>query len=231
MTRSVRVCPVATCWFESYLDTGNREFFQNGGDVIDLNVGLAGIRPSVERDTHSRAPFVYDARSVLPVWERLAERAEQLGYAAPEMVTTMDPAPRLAVDGREFRPIRTAGCLYTFMLPSSPTEARLLTRSARLCDTRPWIEEHRVLGVSVRRVRVHHGMQVEDLALDGPAFGRGWWDVEQDGPRMWRWTNGDAAMRLPEARGSSRVLEITMGGGMTYPRWNPLFRSTAWGGS
>src|ERR1019366_8251280 len=99
VTRSVRVCPVATCWFESYLDTGNREFFQNGGDVIDLNVGLAGIRPSVERDTHSRAPFVYDARSVLPVWERLAERAEQLGYAAPEMVTTMDPAPRLAVDG------------------------------------------------------------------------------------------------------------------------------------
>jgi hypothetical protein len=34
---------------------------------------------------------------------------------------------------------------------------------------------------------------------------------------MRRWTNGDAIVRLPEARGSGGVLEITMGGEMTYP--------------
>jgi hypothetical protein len=47
-------------------------------------------------------------------------------------------------------------------------------------------------------------------------LGEGWWDVERDGGRMWRWTTGDATLLLPESQGSSRVLEITMGGAMTY---------------
>jgi hypothetical protein len=34
---------------------------------------------------------------------------------------------------------------------------------------------------------------------------------------MSRWTNGDAVLRLPETNGSSCILELTMGGRMTYP--------------
>jgi hypothetical protein len=56
-----------------------------------------------------------------------------------------------------------------------------------------------------------------DLALDGAAPGKGWWGVERDGVRAWRWTSGDAVLRLPEANGSSRLLELTIGGGLTYP--------------
>ena len=202
---------------ESYLDTGNRAFFQNGGDVIDLNAGFAGVSPSVAWECKACAPLVHDAGSVWPVWERLAARAAAIGYAALETETTLDPAPRLAVEGKEFRPVRTAGDRYSFMLPSRPAEVRLLTRSARPSDTRPWVDEHRVLGVAVSRVRIHQGSDIHDLALDGPACGRGWWDVEHRERSMWRWTNGDAVLRLPEAHGSSRVLEITMGGEMTYP--------------
>jgi hypothetical protein len=202
---------------ESYLDTGNRSFFQNGGAVIDLNVGFVGYRPVIDRDTHCCRPFVYAAGSVLPVWTRLAQRAAQLGHIAPEVETTQDPAPRITVNGREFRPIRAGDDLFSFILPSTATEVRLRSNAARPCDTQPWIEDRRVLGVSVSRIRVRHGSEIEDLALDGPALGRGWWAVERDGLQISRLTNGDAVLRLPEAHGPSRVLELKMGGNMTYP--------------
>jgi hypothetical protein len=34
---------------------------------------------------------------------------------------------------------------------------------------------------------------------------------------MWRWTTGDATLRLPEANGAGRLLELTISGGMSYP--------------
>jgi hypothetical protein len=201
---------------ESYLDTGNRAFFQNNGSVINLNVGLAAIDPSFTREAHSCAPFICAPDDVQPVWEGLAHRAIALGYALPVFETSQDPAPKLIVDGRAFRPVSVDGDRYCFMLPSNPAEVRLASRAARPCDTRPWVEDERMLGVSVSRVRVHQGRDVVDVALDGPALGQGWWQIEQDAHGMWRWTDGEAVLRLPEAQGSSRVLEITMGGGMTY---------------
>jgi hypothetical protein len=202
---------------ESYLDTGNRSFFQNGGSVIDLNVGFVAHCPVIERDTHCCRPFVYAAGSVLPIWNRLAQRAQHLGYIAPKVETTRDPAPRINLDGRDYQPIRTSDGVFSFMLPSTATEVRLLSQAARPCDTQPWIEDHRVLGVSISRIRVRDGNEVEDVALDGPALGRGWWAIEHDGVQANRWTNGEAVLRLPEARGSTRVLELTIGGNMTYP--------------
>jgi hypothetical protein len=96
-------------------------------------------------------------------------------------------------------------------------KVRLRSNAARPCDTQPQIEDHRVLSVSVSRIQVRHGNEIEDLALDGPAFGRGWWAVDPDGLQINRWTNGDAVLRLPEAYAASRVLELRMGGNMTYP--------------
>jgi hypothetical protein len=201
---------------ESYLDTGNRSFFQNGGQVIDLNVGLAAILSPLERERYSCAPFVCEPDAVLPVWTRLARRAGDLGCADPANDTTTDPAVRLLVDGNEVQPLCVADGQYSFVLPPGTREVRLLSRAARPCDTRPWLGDPRVLGVSVSRVRLRHRQGVDELALDGPAAVRGWQDVEHDGVRMWRWTNGDAVLRLPDFVASGSVLELTMGG-MIYP--------------
>ncbi len=202
---------------ESYLDTGNRSFFQNSGCVVDLYPTFGAKEPEVTRDTHSCAPFIYAAKSVLPIWERFAGRAHELGLGIPELTTTEDPDPRLLVDGREFRPVRSVGTTYSFMLPSRPALVRLLSRTARPCETRPWLDDTRLLGVSVSRIRVRQGQDVEDLPLDGPALGRGWWRIEREGVDMTRWTKGDAVLRLPEGDGCSRVLELTLRGGMIYP--------------
>jgi hypothetical protein len=69
---------------------------------------------------------------------------------------------------------------------------------------------------------------VTDLALDGPAPGRGWWDVERETFGMSRWTDGDAALCLPASHGLPRLLELTMGGGMTYPL---ATRAVEWAGA
>ena len=208
---------------ESYLDTGNRSFFQNGGAVVDLNPDLMTIRPRLTRDTNSCAPFVYVAATVRPVWQRLARRAEQIGYALPTVELTADPAPRIDVNGRTLRPIAVHDDVWSFALPADANEVRLLSRSARPCDARPWVEDHRLLGVSVSRMQLRHGARVEAVALDSPDLGRGWWDVEQDGVQMWRWTNGDALLRLPDLGGPGRILEVTLGGGLLYPLSAPEF--------
>jgi hypothetical protein len=35
-----------------------------------------------------------------------------------------------------------------------------------------------------------------DIALDDPALGDGWHEVERESERLWRWSNGDAALPL-----------------------------------
>ena len=212
---------------ETYLDTGNRSGFENGGPVVDLNPDFSTVVPSVTRETHSCAPFLYDADAVRPVWERLAARAAGIGLAAPAIQTTTDPAPRVAVNGRLFRPVCATGGVYSFMLPSTAREVRLLSNAARPGDARPWVEDRRVLGLYVRGISIETGSECADLALDGPSCGAGWWDVERDGGAMARWTNGDAVLRLPEARGTSRILRLAIGGGMTYPLAAPAGNAAA----
>lgn len=202
---------------ESYLDTGNRGFFQNGGQVVDMNPDLSTISGQEMRDTQSCAPFVHAADDVRVIWECLAGRAEQLGFAPMPAETTQDPSLRVAVNGRECHPVCVTGDVYSFLLPSGPSEVRLQSRAARPCAAQPWIDDQRLLGVVVNRLRVRHGSDVVDMALDGPGFASGWCDVEQSDRQMWRWTNGDAVLQLPAAHGATRLLDITIGSGMSYP--------------
>jgi hypothetical protein len=59
---------------ESYLDTGNHGFFANGGAPPVLHPDLTDESDCPARAAGSCAPFVTDEASVLPVWQRLAER-------------------------------------------------------------------------------------------------------------------------------------------------------------
>jgi hypothetical protein len=218
---------------ESYLDTGNRMFFRNGGKVMRLHtdvgvrmhadVGL-GMRAdeavfdnATSREGDSCASFADAPGVVRPIWQLLADRAEAMGYTVVRPVVTTDPAVRLDVEGRSFRPIGSSRGVYSFILPAGRHDVRIISRAARPADARPWIEDHRVLGVSVSAIRIRHDGDVMDLPLDGPVVRDGWWKVEHDGPRMSRWTDGAASLRLPEIDGVGRVLELTLGGAMTYP--------------
>lgn len=182
---------------ETYLDTGNRAAFANGGGAVQLH-------PDFVRG-------VYDAKScarlILPGAEcdaakrLLLDRAAALGFA-----TTLDPAMHLLVDGRPLWP-RILGTTRFFDLPPRPQHIRLITRSA----VPAWMadgDDHRSLGVAVASIRADG----EYIPLTDPRLTEGWHGVEGEGGGTWRWTNGDAGLRVA----GTRCLAIAVAGTYTY---------------
>jgi hypothetical protein len=192
---------------ESYLDTGNRSFFANGGEPLVLHPDLTDESDGPTRETGSCAPFAWDETTVRPIWQRLAERAAAMGQPADVPETTNDPDLHLGVGDRTIRPLCTKNGLFTFVLPQGTTEVRLQSRAASPAETRPWLEDRRVLGVCLERIVVRSAGELVTVALDDPRLSQGWLDVEQGDSRMRRWTNGNALLSLPYFQGPL-VLEV-----------------------
>ena len=201
---------------ESYLNTGNRGFFANGGEPLVLHPDLTDETDYPARAAGSCAPFVSDEASVLPVWQRLAERAAALGQPAPRLDTTDDPELRIVAKGRTVRPLYGENGLYIFVMPKGATEVRVVSRAALPTDARPWLDDRRCLGVNVERIVLRGANELREVPVDHPDLSKGWHMVERDGVALRRWMNGDAVIPLP-ALGGPTMLEIRAGGGgMTY---------------
>ena len=168
------------------------------------------------RAAGSCAPFVSDEASVLPVWQRLVERAAALGQPAPKVAMTADPEVRLVAKGRTLRPLYGENGLYIFALPKGTTEVRLVSRSAAPTDARPWLDDRRCLGVNVERIVLRGASELREVPVDHPDLSQGWHMVERDGVALRRWTSGEAVLPLPALAGPT-MLEVRAGnGGMTY---------------
>ncbi len=204
---------------ESYLDTGNRGFFANSHLPGRLFPDLTDAADLPSRAANSCEPFAVDEMSIQPVWQRLAERAAALGRRPGKPRTSDDPQLRLLVAGRSIKPVTASANLHVFMLPRGASEVRLVSRAAAPCDTRPWLEDRRSLGVRVARLVVRCGNEVCDLPLDHPSLVKGWWAVERDGMALRRWTNGNAVLplllALPTA-GDWSMLEVGIADTVLY---------------
>jgi hypothetical protein len=164
---------------ESYLGTGNRGLFENAEAPLILHPDFNDGQQ--QRVTRSCRPLAGDAATVEPVWWRLAARASLLGLRPPEAAeTTTDPALHVVIGGRAIKPISADARCYTFVLPRNDGPVRLVSRNVRPSEARPWVEEHRRLGVAVSRLTLKLGMEVEPIPLDHPLLSEGWWDVEHD---------------------------------------------------
>jgi hypothetical protein len=194
---------------ESYLDTGNRTIFENADGPVDLRPDFGDVSEDARRAAGSCAPFATDEASVKPVWDRLAERAVTLGYAAQaSTAVTSDPDLCLMVDGRRVRPVSTDNNRYVFMLPSITGSLKLVSRSMVPADESPWTDDRRRLGVKIRQMTIRQGKDVRILSVDHPMFtGSGWWGVEHTDGAMWRWTDGNAVLG-PISGGA--ILEIEL---------------------
>jgi hypothetical protein len=179
---------------ESYLDTGNRDTFENASVTV-LNPDL-----SVEQRLRMPAdgacmPLVTETAAVLPVWQRLADRA---GTSAAEIETSMasaaDGGVRLIVGSRTLRPVVAQDDSLIFALPRDADQVRLVSAAARPNKARPWLDDRRDLSLAVKSITADQTA----IALDGPGFGSGWWDVESAGPTSFRWSNGDAVVAVPK---------------------------------
>ena len=195
---------------ESYLDTGNRTLFANGGGAVRLHPDLGG--PRTWRDD-AAAPLAVDEARTRPAWARLAARSKALGWPVPAWTFTDDPGLRLGVAGRLLRPAASGPRRCVFVLPPHDGAIRVVSRAGRPTDSRPWCDDRRRLGVRVGRVVWHDGEGPHDLPLDHPALGRGWWAVERDDAALSRWTDGDASLTLPS---SALTLALHLEGGMAY---------------
>ena len=203
---------------ESFLDTGNRGMFENAEVPLILHpVGDVGQQQRIARSCH---PIVDDAAGVGTIWRRLANRAMALGHSLPaEIETTGDPDLHVVMGGRTIRPVSIVAGHYMFVLPRIDGPVRLGSRAARPCEVRPWVEDHRRLGVRVSLMTLRRGADIEPIALDHPNLSHGWWDLERDRASLWRWTDGDAVVPLSGA--GPAVLEIVVTDSLDYPLIQP----------
>ncbi len=178
---------------ESFLDTGNRGAFANGGAAVMMHPDFALKTWDVE----ACAPLAVDGVAVHVARTELLERAAMLGHAM-----TDDPDLHLLADGRVILP-DWIGDEIGFVLPEHFDVLRLVSRHFAPAEILPTSDDRRRLGVAVT-----------SLILDGetitPAMGNGWYAGE-DGLQ---WTDGDA--RISARTGA--VLEVRIAGIGRY--WN-----------
>jgi hypothetical protein len=178
---------------ESYLDTGNRASFANGGAALAMHADFA------LRVWQSAAcvPLVHDGAQLTAARSLLLERAGNLGQAF-----TTDPALRVVVDGRDV-PGDVVGNRHRFRLPRHAGSIRLVSRSAVPAEVLDENEDHRRLGVAVARIV----LDGEPIALTDARLTGGWHDLERGAAgASWRWTDGHAGIALE--RGG--VLDVTV---------------------
>ena len=182
---------------ESYLDTGNRAAFANGGASVMLHADFA--RGVWARD--ACAALVTDGAPLAAQRRALLAEARALGHRQ-----TRAPDLHLWADGQPVRARVVAG-RYRFVLPAGTAGVRLLSRSAVPAWTDPGSVDHRRLGVAVAQLTLDDVV----VPLADARLGAGW-HAEEGG---WRWTDGAAALET----GGARVLTVTLAMAARY--WRP----------
>jgi hypothetical protein len=167
---------------ESYLDTGNRGSFANGGPTLRLY-------PEFARnvwEANGCAPLVVCGPRVATAKRRLLARASALGHA------TADDANLIVQANGRTLTTATDGRTWHVRLPKAAKNARLISRRWTPANMRPDSDDPRTLGVSISRIWLDRCA----VALDSPVLSSGWHVEEPD----WRWTDGDALIEFDGAR-------------------------------
>ena len=118
-------------------------------------------------------------------------------------------------NGRMVKPVFSDSDRAIFVLPSSASEVRLVSRAQSPTEARPWLGDQRRLGVRVKRIVLRGADELRDVPMDHPGIAQGWWAIEHDGSMMSRWTDGEVVLPLP-AISEHVMLEIHLAGFMIY---------------
>ncbi len=165
---------------ESYLDTGNRRAFANGGGEMQLH-------PDFAHDIWKRAgiaPLVTEGPALSAVRHRLTIRAIALGHRLVN-----NPCLTLEVDGRVVSQLPGEGPAV-FLLPPGAQTGLLHSRIFVPAHVIAGSDDHRSLGVGVTR------LVLDGQAVDLAALGEGWHPTEGGH----RWTDGAGRILLNGVR-------------------------------
>ena len=172
---------------ESFLDTGNRHAFENGGVAMALH-------PEFGAGCWARdgfAPLLGGGTKARRIRARIARRARAMGWRVGRV-----SALRLRVDGMWIEPVSAEAGRWRFDIPVGTRQASLWSSTGRPADFGT-SEDRRVLGVLVREAILHQAGGPVPLALTGEGFH----PIETAGC----WTNGAATLDLPVGGG---ILEV-----------------------
>ena len=199
---------------ESYLDTGNRGMFEDSDAPRLLYPNLVEANEQLRREAGSCAPLAVRADQVKPIGSVWLHAPRNWAIAVSPPTLSEDPHLRLVADGREIRPVRVTDEQYTFVLPPRTGTVCIRSREAAPADANPWHDDRRRLGVSISQLILRYESDLTEIPVDHPALLDGWHDVERDGNRQWRWTDGAARLSVPSG---AHLLEIHLGSSVDYP--------------
>jgi len=167
---------------ESFLDTGNRAAFANGGTATHLHPDFSARLWAAD----ACAPLILAGPRVAAAKQALLDRAVALGHALTE-----DSGLLVTVDGRALS-VETDGRQWRAVLPAGAQTVRLISRTWTPSHTRAEETDTRTLGVALS----HLWLNRREVGLDSPGLGAGWHPAEAD----WRWTDGAAELSVAGMR-------------------------------
>lgn len=175
---------------ESYLDTGNRQFFDKDVEATQDDVRTPSVTMA--------APLRTAREQVEPIWRRLRDRAAGLGLPMPaeRTIAARDPELRVLLDdGRIAHVDMLRRDRHLFQIPRGRRAVRLLSNSAVPADVvGPFVDDRRRLGVAIDQIVLRHGPEKQELSMSGMNLD-GWHAMEHDR----RWMNGNASLAVPVA--------------------------------
>ena len=184
---------------ETYLDTGNRTAFVNGGAFLELH---PDFRPRHWRETC--IPLATEGANIESARAALQEQVAARGFA-----TTPDPDIHLVADGVRIDPVFFAPDRLAFGLRHPAARIALHSRSFVPAEFDGTCDDMRRLGICVADITVDG--QVWDLKNERH-FAKGWHAREDDGHgSTWRWTSGTTSL------GSRRrLIQLRLANGGMY---------------
>ena len=163
---------------ESYLDTGNRTAFVNGGAFVEAHPDFAP-----KHWTNTCLPLVKEGPSVIATKARILARLADEGHCVNQ-----DADAHIVVDGLRVEPTHLSGTQLTFTLPPGGRKIVLCSKVFIPAHSIAESSDLRELGLCVC------GVQIDNSALslpDDEACASGWHEAECDsGGFTHRWTTG-----------------------------------------
>ena len=191
---------------ESYLDTGNRNWFDNGNEPRLLHPAFEVNADAARWQTEACAPLASTPETVAPIWSKLADRAIALGFELPKVEAVADPDLHLLVDGRRMEPVSDRDARFVFAVPAGAKSVTLASRSSILADRMdPMVRDTRRIGIRVLWAAIRSGDNETILPGDHPALRQGWHQVDTHGSAPWRWTNGAATIPWEDVSGAAML--------------------------